>query len=50
MERNKTSKESNDQIDYTEKIKNFQAMVDNYNEEIALNYLTKADWDEAVNI
>jgi hypothetical protein len=47
MERNKTPK---DNIDYTEKIRNFQVMVDNYNEEIALNYLTKADWDETVNI
>jgi hypothetical protein len=45
MERNKMTK---DNIDYTEKIRNFQAMVDNYNEEIALNYLTKADWDETV--
>lgn len=36
-------------IDYTEKIRTFQAIVDNYNEEIALNYLTKANWDETVN-
>ena len=36
-------------IDYTDKIRNFQAIVDNYNEEIAFNYLTKADWDESVN-
>jgi hypothetical protein len=35
-------------IDYTEKIRNFQAIVDNYNEEISLNYLTKANWDESV--
>lgn len=43
-------KSSNDTIDYTEKIRNFQAMVDNYNEEIALSFLTQADWDETVNI
>jgi len=43
-------KSSNDNIDYTEKIRNFQAMVDNYNEEIALSFLTQADWDETVNI
>ncbi len=36
-------------VDYTEKIRTFQAMVDNYNEEIAFNYLSKANWDEAVN-
>ena len=35
-------------IDYTEKIRNFQAIVDNYNEEIAFNYLSKANWDESV--
>lgn len=35
-------------IDYTQKIRNFQAIVDNYNEEIAFNYLTKTDWDEVV--
>ncbi len=35
-------------VDYTEKIRNFQAMVDNYNEEIAFNYLTKTNWDETV--
>jgi hypothetical protein len=38
----------NSKIDYTEKIRNFQAIVDNYNEEISLNYLTKANWDESV--
>ena len=43
-------KSSSDNIDYTEKIRNFQAMVDNYNEEIALSFLTLADWDETVNI
>jgi hypothetical protein len=37
-------------IDYTEKIRNFQALVDNYNEEVALNNLTNANWDEFVNI
>jgi hypothetical protein len=43
-------KSSSDNIDYTEKIRNFQAMVDNYNEEIALSFLTQAYWDETVNI
>jgi hypothetical protein len=38
----------NSKIDYTEKIRNFQAMVDNYNEEIAYNYLSKSEWDEGV--
>ena len=42
--------ESHINIDYTEKIRTFQALVDNYNEEIALNYLTKANWDEMVNL
>ena len=35
-------------IDYTEKIRTFQAVVDNYNEEIAFNYLSRTDWDETV--
>lgn len=35
-------------IDYTQKIKNFQSITDNYNEEEALIYLEKFDWDEKV--
>jgi hypothetical protein len=35
-------------FDFTEKVRTFQAMTDNYNEETALNYLQKANWDEAV--
>ena len=33
-------------IDYTEKIATFNLLVGNNNEEIALNYLTLANWDE----
>ena len=33
-------------IDYTEKIKTFNLLVGNTNEEIALNYLTITNWDE----
>ena len=33
-------------IDYTEKIANFNLLVGNQNEEIALNYLTITNWDE----
>jgi len=36
------------ELDYTTKIKNFQARIDNYNEEVALEYLMRADWDESV--
>ena len=35
-----------DDIDYTEKIKTFNLLVGNSNEEIALNYLTLTNWDE----
>ena len=35
-----------DDIDYTEKIKTFNLLVGNNNEEIALNYLTLTNWDE----
>lgn len=34
------------EIDYTEKIRLFQNMSDNYNEEIALEYLERNDWNE----
>ena len=36
------------EVDYTQKIKNFQSITDNYNEEEALTYLEKFDWDEKV--
>lgn len=35
-------------IDYTEKIRQFQALTDNYNEDEALTYLEKFDWNEKV--
>ena len=33
-------------IDYTEKIRSFQHLTDNYNEEEAFTYLEKFNWDE----
>ena len=36
-------------IDYTQKIRNFQLLTDNFNEEEGLNYLEKCDWDENVS-
>lgn len=33
-------------VDYIQKIRNFQNLTDNYNEEEALNYLEKTNWDE----
>ena len=36
-------------IDYTQKIRNFQHITDNYNEDEAFTYLEKFDWDENVN-
>lgn len=35
-------------IDYSEKIQTFMAITENINQEIALNYLEKANWDETV--
>ncbi len=35
-------------IDYTQKIRNFQNLTDNYNEEEALFHLEKSDWNEKV--
>ena len=32
--------------DYTNKIRKFQHLTDNYNEDEALNYLMEANWDE----
>jgi hypothetical protein len=31
-----------------EKIKNFQIMTDTNNEQVAIDYLTKFNWDESV--
>ncbi len=36
------------EIDYSLKISNFQAMTENYNEELSLKYLEQANWDEGV--
>ena len=33
-------------IDYTSKIRTFQHLTDNYNEEEAFNYLLESNWDE----
>lgn len=33
-------------VDYTSKIRKFQHLTDNYNEDEALNYLMEANWDE----
>lgn len=35
-------------IDYTERIRDFMALIENENEEIAFKYLSKANWDETV--
>ncbi len=37
------------EINYQEKIKNFQVMTDNHTEQVALDYLTKNNQDESVN-
>ena len=37
-----------DAIDYSEKLQTFMAITENNNQEIALNYLQKANWDETV--
>lgn len=36
-------------IDYTTKIRKFQNLTDNYNEEEALYHLQDYDWDEKVS-
>lgn len=36
-------------IDYTDKIREFQHLTDNYNEDEALTYLEKYDWNEKVS-
>jgi hypothetical protein len=33
-----------------EKLNTFKALVENYNDEIALKYMQKGDWDETVNL
>lgn len=38
------------EINYDEKICNFQAITENYDNEIAMNYLTRHNWDETVEI
>jgi hypothetical protein len=39
---------NNNEIKFQEKVKNFQAMTDNYNDTIAMEYLMKTNWDESV--
>ena len=36
------------QLNYAEKIENFKLLVENQDDEIAINYLQKADWDESI--
>lgn len=36
------------EIDYTERMRSFQMLTDNYNEETALQFLEKANWDDKV--
>lgn len=37
-------------IDYTAKIRTFQTLTDNYNEEQALQYLEEFNWNEMVKL
>jgi hypothetical protein len=39
---------NNSEINYQEKLKNFQAMTDSHNEAVALDYLSRCNWDESV--
>jgi len=39
---------SNSQIE-TEKINTFKALVENYDDNTAITFLSKANWDETVN-
>ena len=39
---------NSNEINYQERIKNFQIMTDNYNETTASDYLMKSNWDENV--
>jgi len=36
------------QLNYAEKIENFKLLVENQDDEIAINYLQKAKWDESI--
>jgi hypothetical protein len=40
---------NNIEINYQEKLRNFQAMTDNHIDATALDYLQKSNWDETVN-
>ena len=35
------------ELNYSEKIENFKLLIENQDDEIAINYLQKADWDES---
>jgi hypothetical protein len=37
------------EINYDEKIKTFQLMTENFDHDLAINYLSKNNWDEIVN-
>lgn len=37
-------------VDVIEKIQNFKLLVENNDDEVALNYLTKHNWNEQVTI
>lgn len=36
------------EINYDEKIKTFQLMTENFDHDLAINYLSKYNWDETV--
>ena len=35
------------ELNYSEKIENFKLLIENQDDEIAINYLQKTDWDES---
>lgn len=37
-------------IDYTERIRSFQMLTDNFNEEEALQFLEQTNWDDKVGL
>jgi len=39
-----------DSNNYSEKIANFHALTENYDEDLSLKLLEKANWDEGVKI
>jgi hypothetical protein len=41
---------NNSEINYQEKLRNFQAITDNGNDTVAMDYLQKSNWDESVKI